>query len=71
MPKKAPRRKGWARGKAACGWPRRSKPEARDFRNVCRFGSLAPIDKNAEPRHFPCALGAIRRRLEDRPTSAS
>jgi len=52
--KKSPASGGPGAGQAACGWPRRSKLEARDFPYVAPPATLAPIDKNAEPNRVPC-----------------
>jgi len=53
--KKGPASGGPGAGQVACGWPRRSRLEARDFPYVALWSSLAPIDKNAELYFVPCA----------------
>jgi hypothetical protein len=68
--KKGPASGGPGAGQVACGWPRWSKLEARDFPYVAPASVFTPIDKNAEPNHFSCGRGVTGRAGRDPPMRA-
>jgi hypothetical protein len=65
--RKKPRAMGTSAGQAACYWPRRSRFEARDLRNVAADASLAPLANNAEQSLFRCGTRSSVEATRPRP----